>query len=136
MEFDESKVYTGLNADKLKVGSQVIVADNLKDLKDRVIHNVTTQTLRNIRDEDETYRFSTDSSAYALAYLVEELPRLKWTDLEVGDVIRKGTIKSMVITIDERHDTNLHVLSCDSWLATNLIWLSDYDLVQWEKVEK
>lgn len=34
MEFDESRVYTALNADKLEVGSKVITADTLKQLKE------------------------------------------------------------------------------------------------------
>ena len=29
MEFDKSRVYTALNADELKVGSQVIVGDSV-----------------------------------------------------------------------------------------------------------
>jgi len=33
MEFDKSKVYTTLNADELKIGSKVIVADDLGTLK-------------------------------------------------------------------------------------------------------
>lgn len=33
MDFDKSKVYTALNADELKLGSKVIVADDLKTLK-------------------------------------------------------------------------------------------------------
>lgn len=36
MESDKSKVYTVLNADELKLGSGVIVADTLKDLKNKV----------------------------------------------------------------------------------------------------
>lgn len=36
MEFDESRVYTTLNADELKIGSTIIVADNLMELKHRV----------------------------------------------------------------------------------------------------
>jgi len=34
MEFDKSKVYTAVNADELKVGSQVICADDLADIID------------------------------------------------------------------------------------------------------
>lgn len=135
MEFDKCKVYHTLNADRLKIGSKVIVADNLKDLKDRVIHNVTTQTLRNIKPEDEAYRFSTDSSAYVLAYLIEAPAKLKWTDLKVGDIICNDTLKSIVIAIDERHDTRLHVLVCDKGFPT-LNWIGDDDLKKWEKVEK
>ena len=33
MEFDKSKIYTAANADELKIGSKVVVADTLEDLK-------------------------------------------------------------------------------------------------------
>lgn len=36
MEFDKSKVFTALNADELKVGSKVICAFSIVDLKRRV----------------------------------------------------------------------------------------------------
>lgn len=36
MEFDESKIYTALNADKIKIGSKGYYADSLGDLKHRV----------------------------------------------------------------------------------------------------
>lgn len=36
MEFDESKVYTLINADKVKIGSKGYYADDLKTLKERV----------------------------------------------------------------------------------------------------
>ena len=39
MEFDKNKVYTALNADELKVGSKVIVANYLESLKAQVEAN-------------------------------------------------------------------------------------------------
>lgn len=33
MKFDQSKVYTCLNADELEIGSQIVIANNLHDLK-------------------------------------------------------------------------------------------------------
>ena len=36
MKFDKSRVYTALNADELKVGSKVIVADSVRALKNAV----------------------------------------------------------------------------------------------------
>lgn len=142
MEFDESKVYTALNADKLKIGSEVIVADSLWHLKSFVKDDCKTKKLVDIRNDSTLYRFHVlendnvhYNNDYALAYLVSEPEekKLKWTDLEVGDVIRKGTLKSMVITIDTNHDC-LHVLSCIS-TSPELTWLGDKDLEEWEKVE-
>ena len=48
MEFDESKVYTALNADKLKIGSEVIVADDLMHLKSFVENNCEAKKLVDI----------------------------------------------------------------------------------------
>lgn len=137
MEFDLSRVYTAINADELKVGSKVIVADSLKDLRDIVERDGTAVTIRSIEPDDKLYRFETDSNDYALAYLVSEpeKKKLRWEDLEVGDVIHKGCTKSMVIAIDECHTTGLHVLACDSY-QYELIWLGNDDLKEWEKVEK
>lgn len=36
MKFDKSKLYTAVNADELKVGSKVFVADNLEELRTEV----------------------------------------------------------------------------------------------------
>ena len=126
MKFDESKVYTALNADELKIGSKVIVANNLKDLKDYIVRDCTASTLRNIRPEDETYRFSTDSSAYALAYLIEAPAKLKWTDLKVGDIIRRGYGTRMVVGIDA-DSSDMHIYS-------GTAWLDDEELEEWEVI--
>lgn len=135
MKFDVSRVYTSVNADELKVGSKVIVADNLKDLKERVeLDAPVVDIVNSIGPEWDTCRIATYDDTYALAYLVEEPAKLKWTDLKVGDVICNGTLKSIVIAIDERHDTCLHVLACDKGFPT-LNWIGDDDLEKWEKEE-
>ena len=143
MEFDVSRVYTAVNADELKIGNRIIVADNLMYLKSFVEDNRKANTLMDILNDSTLYRFQVIgdnthyANDYALAYLVSEPEekKLRWTDLEVGDVIHKGSFKSMVIAINKHHDTGFHVLTCDSYLS-KLNWLGDDDLKEWEKVEK
>lgn len=133
MAFDKSRVYTAVNADELKVGSKVIVADTLRDLKE-MVEDGYAQTLTNIRDDNYINRFEVDSSSiYSIAYLVSEPEekKLKWTDLKLGDVIRKkyedGYRSATVIRIDT-YSTEKHIgLGGD--------WLTDDELEEWEKVE-
>ena len=73
MEFDKSKVFTALNADELKPGDKVIVADTLSVLKQRVRvqEGKDIVVLQKINGEDWGRRFGFSMSDYALAYLVE-----------------------------------------------------------------
>ena len=130
MDFDVSRVYTAVNADELKVGSKVIVADNLADLKDKVEKGTEPATLLGIEPDDRLYRFLTIYPRNALAYLVSEPEVLKWTDLKVGDVIRKGkgrNLTAMVTSIDAYAD--IHIYAGD-------YWYTDEELREWEKVEQ
>lgn len=70
MDFDKSKVYTALNADELKAGSIVCVADSLSNLKSR-FYRGKTGTLSQINSEDSQYRFRFETCDFALAYLIE-----------------------------------------------------------------
>jgi hypothetical protein len=73
MEFLKERVYTSLNANELKVGSQVFVANSLEMLKRYVTESEITYRLDNIQDEDNPYRFMiSNDSCYNLAYLVSE----------------------------------------------------------------
>ena len=137
MEFDISRVYTVVNADKLKVGSKVIVADTLEDLKYFVLNDENTKQnpkeLLEICGEDCQYRFRIDKNSFALAYLVSEPEekKLKWTDLKVGDILCNETESRMVTGIDTTNETDTdgniyHICLCDSWLT-------DKELEDWEK---
>lgn len=128
MEFDKSRVYTPLNADELKVGSKVIVANDLKCLKDRVERNCEITELTGILEEDNTYRFCANYKECALAYLVEEPSKLKWTDLKVGDIITNGDKTAMITCVDSA-DNKFHVCICYKWIT-------DAELEEWWKVEK
>ena len=132
MDFDKSKVYTALNADELKTGSKVIVADTLGELKNCVTREVNIQKLKEIREDFWEYRFATCDENYALAYLLEtpEEKKLKWTDLKLGDVVHKkgAFFKGIVTEIDENTESNTHVMIGGTWK-------DDIELELWEKVD-
>ena len=71
MEFDKSRVYTSLNADELKAGDKVIVANTLKDLKSAVDTALYVYELTDILTESSEDRFFANDRCYLLAYLVE-----------------------------------------------------------------
>ena len=130
MEFDKSKVYTAVNADELKVGSKVIVANDLAHLK-VFIHDNVTCILEKVLDEESTCRFvANEGEPYCFAYLVSapEEKKLKWTDLKIGDIIRTKDSKEirMVTGIDNKEEDR-HICA--------VYWLSDKELEKWEKVE-
>lgn len=139
MEFDKSRIYTSLNADELKVGSKVIVANNIDSLKCKVQRTILNECdimkVKNILDESNERRFQlTCKGTYPLAYLVSEPEekKLKWTDLKIGDVIREkeeDMLSYLVTGIDTDPSTNKHIF------AKN-IWVLDSQLEDWEKVEK
>ena len=74
MQFDKSRVYTALNAEELKVGSKVLLSDNLTDLEIQIEENATPTVLSLIGEKYDEHRFCSISSRhykeYALAYLV------------------------------------------------------------------
>lgn len=138
MEYDESKVYTAVTADKLKIGSKVVIAKNIHGLKD-LVHNNMTVKLTDVYSEDCQDRFHgefdkkiegvVNTVTGTLAYLVSEPEgkKLKWTDLKIGDTIKKDTISLVVMGIDTG-DTSCHIFAGRSWMY-------DVDLEGWEKVE-
>ena len=138
MKFDKSKVYTTLNADELKIGSKVYLADDLADLRNRVETDSEAKILSSINPETSQCRFCEGITGYALAYLVEEPEGLKWTDLKVGDVIQLSSvdrvtfidrvIECMVTEIDRQDTEACHI-------RAGVTWLTDEQLKRWEKVE-
>ncbi len=73
MKFDESKVYTALNADDIKVGSKGYFADSLGGLRSQVeLGNTELMCLTAVTDDFNMSRFCTGSSAFVFFYLVEE----------------------------------------------------------------
>ena len=131
MEFDKSKVYTALNADELKVGSTVVVANDLSSLKTKVQSGSYSATLLKIWGTSSTNRFEVTSmnDRYNLCYLISEPEekKLKWTDLKIGDIITNGNLTAMITEIDKEY--HIHICAGHKWY-------SDEELEDWEKVEK
>lgn len=137
MEFDISRVYTAVNADELKVGSKVICADDLADLKIKVETDSCEKELSSIEAEESQYRFKVNgttsyTTSYALAYLVSEPEKLKWTDLKIGDVIRSkdGNSMTMITRIDKEDPSGY-----ERHVYDGFEWYDDEKLAEWEKVE-
>lgn len=132
MEFDVKRIYTAVNAEEVKVGSKVICGDNISILKKRLEGgDVHIHELTSILAENLATRFRVkDFGDYALCYLVSEPKKktVKWIDLKIGDVIKKGTKRYIVIGIEEKNSCN-HILAGQGWL-------SDEELEEWEKVEE
>ena len=75
MEFDISRVYTMLNADEVKEGSEGYFADNFKDLKDIIAREFSEcyGKIRKINVEGYSLRFlKEDDSDFGLFYLIKE----------------------------------------------------------------
>ena len=71
MKFVKNNIYTAVNAEKLRKGDKVIVANDLKSLKARFEKNLI-QEIDTICSEEYVCRFSvTDGFACSLAYLIE-----------------------------------------------------------------
>ncbi len=143
MEFDKNRIYTAVNADELKVGSKVIVANNLATLKALVEdfreeysdESLDTVVCIPASTEQNRFRISTGCSgewrAYSLAYLVlaPEEKLLKWTDLKIGDVIRLiGSNRKVQVIGTNEDGEDYHIYVCGEWM-------SDVELAEWEKVE-
>lgn len=130
MGFDISRVYSAVNADKLKVGSKILVADTLAELRQaKIVHE-----LKCILGESAFERFVVEADAeytdvprYALAYLVSEPAKLKWTDLKIGDIIKNEADTAMVTAINSDADY-FHIYAGSKWIRDN-------ELKDWEKVE-
>lgn len=124
MEFDKSKVYTALNADELKPGSKVLLADDLESLEYLVRNNYTGIELKHISNASKMRRFCNNDSSFALAYLVSEPASLKWTDLKIGDVIEFNVnhVQFMITGIDKcERDSVPHLYYAGDWQDDDLL---------------
>ena len=111
MEFDKSRVYTAVNADELKIGSQVCVSDNMYYLKECVEKNFDPCILTRVLSEKEPKRFCiSNNEKWQLAYLIESPaePNYKpFSDIEkTFEIIKKhgGWVK-------KKANGDLHLVS-------------------------
>lgn len=91
MEFDKSRVFTALNAEELKVGDKVFIADNPYDLEFDVKNEQDAAFIQEIYPRDTTARFrvkychSELYDDYCLAYLIERAKEKKYRPYESID---------------------------------------------------
>lgn len=85
MKFDESKIFTPLNADGLKKGDKVITTYGLISLKAFVTAYRTSEklldiieTVQLIRPDNFENRIITETGNFPFAYLVERSKEKKW----------------------------------------------------------
>lgn len=128
MEWDVKKVFTAVNANKLEIGSKIIVANNLDSLKCKVDSGTEVVTLYRLWDSAYERRFDTGDKIYPLAYFVDKPAKLTWTDLEIGDIITNGVRKYMVTGIDLEGVYDSHIYACEHWITDN-------ELKDWRIVE-
>lgn len=103
MEFDESKVYTLINADKVKIGSKGYYADDLKTLKERVNSHSRRWygEVAKIYDIDLTYRFVIkNNTKFILFYLVEEPEEKKYRPYYDTAEMSNGAMLDIVVSRD------------------------------------
>lgn len=97
MEYDKSRVYTALNADELKPGSKVVVADNIATLESKVREGDNVQLLVGINNPNESARFLASvcpdkrlGTTWLFAYLVEPPDEPTVTNREFVEWLAKG----------------------------------------------
>jgi len=74
MEFDESRVYTAVNADELKIGSRCIFANTILSLREEVENLKGGEFIGEliaILNNNLVNRLRGEKGAYPLAYLIE-----------------------------------------------------------------
>ena len=132
MEFDKSRVFTSVNADELKVGSKVVVADTYDGLKAKFNRTASVAVLSEVLSSDYRDRFIIEgySCHFNLAYLISEPEekKLEWTDLKIGDIITNGERSYLVTGIDKEGKWGSHIYCSAEWI-------NDDDLGEWKKVE-
>lgn len=108
MEFNKSKVYTALNADEVPIGSYGFVADNINELKDKVLRSDSfiIASITAIRDDTFVGRFMVDAStrSYPFFYLLKKPAEKKYcpyldTDEMISDFKKRFSHKTQSDTI-------------------------------------
>lgn len=134
MEFKKENVYTALNADELKAGDSVIVADDLVYLKTLVERGLALSTIKEIYDGNYQRRFTVagDNYAYNLAYLVERVGEKKFRPYKDTDEMIADYKKRFSVDCPEYEIPSIWVKNKSSLLRsqitdfnTDYIWLSN-----------
>lgn len=114
MKFDKSRVYTAVNADKLKVGSQCIFADTLKGLHRQVkdIDAANYVQILVIVDDDQ-FVGNYYTHAYDYAYLVKPPSEPKYKPFESVDKAMETIKQHGGWVKDKKNNVQLLVVGFD-----------------------
>ena len=146
MEYHPEYVYFE-NADGL-IDKWCIAADSVRELRNVLIidNESIKKRLVQIKETDDncSYPFKTTSNESdelcpwkfvyvdpAFQDMMHDNKELKWTELKIGDVITyiPNRDRYMLVTrIDKSADTSEHIFAGS--------WLSNDDLIDWEKVDE
>lgn len=135
MELDESKLFTLVNADKVKIGSKGYYADDLKTLKERINSHSKNKEyfgeVDKIYDTGATYRFAIkNNTKFALFYLAEEPEEKKYQPYYNTDEIPGCVLLKTVVCGD---GTRLIITAADDkrvYLGPQG-WVDLYDLYEY-----
>ncbi len=131
MDFDKSKVFTALNAEKVKVGSKGYGSDTIEDLKHKVITGGKLLELTEIRGEDSILRFIGGlSQSYALFYLIKEPEEKKYRPYHSPAEIPCSALLNIVLHNDGTHFIITAVDDKRVYLGPNG-WVDMFDLYKY-----
>lgn len=102
MDYDETRLYTVVNADKVKIGSKGYFADTLAALKQKITDNLPLEELTQVFSEESSARFLSSKKilSFFLFYLVEKPKEKTYRPYENTAEIPNGTILNVVVSRD------------------------------------
>ena len=116
MEFDKSRVFSAVNADELKIGSRVILADSLSELIEAVEAETEAaiQNLMIIHGENMSFRFTGNKyHSGRLAYLIEPQAEQKYKPFESVEKAMEAIKKHGGWVKDKKNNVQLLVVGFD-----------------------
>lgn len=142
MKFDESKVFTALNADGLKKGDKVITAYGLITLKSFIIADYTSEELLDIIEKVQLIksdgfenRIVTEVGNFPFAYLVERKGEKHFRPYKDTDEMIADCKKRFSVDCPEYEIPSIWVKNKSSLLRsqvtdfnTDYIWLSNIQM--------
>lgn len=122
MEFDISRVYTMLNADEVKEGSEGYFANNFKGLKDIIAHEFSEcyGKISKIKTEGHSLRFlKEDDYCFGLFYLIKESQEEKFRPYSNPD--------EMIEDFKRRYNSYDDWSGRDNPMYNPMIWIKSKD---------
>lgn len=120
MDFDETRLYTAFNADKVKVGSKGYFADSISELKRKITEGEAPLNLIEIYGEEAVTRFAiAPTSSYFLFYLVEEPKEKTYRPYKDTSEITGHALFDEVIDTDDVHCAIIAISKAGVYISTH-----------------